>query len=189
MEKGIYKFQVKGFSEWGSNKDLNISGLMSGDKQIELSDQQQVNVISIRWDLQLVEDPRYDGSAGGRAQKRFWFTTYWASDEKIQASYDKSVARYLSENPTASEEDVAKYVRKWKPQVNLFEFLFACGLMEKKEGDQQVEYVPVGWEFGDIGQALTAAINTVVYGKIDKQTVGSTEYKDSLVHVSQVKEK
>jgi hypothetical protein len=61
--------------------------------------------------------------------------------------------------------------------------------MEKKEGDQQVEYVPVGWEFGDIGQALTAAINTVVYGKIDKQTVGSTEYKDSLVHVSQVKEK
>jgi len=185
MEKGIYKWQVKGYHEWGSNKDLNISGLMSGDKQIELADQENVNVISVRWSLQLVEDPRYDGTAGGRATKRFWFTTYWASEAKIQESYDKSVARYLGENPTAGEEDVAKYVRKWKPQTNLFEFLFACGLMEKKEGDQQVEYVPVGWEFGDIGQALTAAVNTVVYGKIDQQGT----YKDSLVHVSQVKEK
>jgi hypothetical protein len=176
MEKGFFKWQVKGFKEWGSNKDLN------GDKA-------QVNVLSIRWDLQCVEDPRYDGTTGGRPQKRFWFTTYWASDDKIDESYQKSVNRFLSENPTAGEDDVAKQVRKWKPQINLFEFLFACGLMEKKELDQQVEYVPVGWDISDVGQACTAAINTVVYGKIDKQKVGDREYPDSLVHVSQVKEK
>lgn len=186
MEKGFFKWQVKGFKEWGSNKDLNISGLMN---ELDENDKSNVSVISIRWDMQVVEDPRYDGSTGGRPQKRYWFTTYWASDAKIDESYQKSVNRYLEENPTAGEEDVAKHVRRWKPQINVFEFLFACGLMEKKELDQEVEYVPVGWEIDDIGQAVTAAINTVVYGKIDKQKIGSKEYPDSLVAVSQVKEK
>ena len=186
MEKGFFKWQVKGFNEWGSNKDLNISGLMEEHTE---ADKAEVSVLSIRWDLQCVEDSRYDGTTGGKAKKRFWFTTYWASDAKIDESYQKSVNKYLKENPTADQEDVEKSVRKWKPQTNLFDFLFACGLMEKKELDQQVELVPIGWELDNISEAVTAAINTVVYGKIDKQKIGDREYPDSLVQVSQVKEK
>lgn len=185
MEKGIYKWQVKEAKEYGSNKDLNIKGLM---EKMDLGDQKQVSVLSIRWLLQCVEDPRYDGSAG-KPQTRYWFTTYWASDEKIDGSYQNSVNRYLTENPTATEDDVKKYVRKWKPQINTFEMLHACGLMERREGDSQVEYVPIGWEFDKMGDAIIAALGTVVYGKIDKQTIGDREFKDSLVQVSQVKEK
>lgn len=186
MEKGFYKWQVKGFKEYGSNKGLNIKGLMG---EMSEADKAQVNVLSIRWDLECVEDPRYDGSTGGRSQKRYWFTTYWASEDKIDESYQNSTNKYLKENPTATEEDVAKNVRRWKPQINLFEFLFACGLMERQELDQEIEYLPQGWEFGQEHEACVSAINSIVYGKIDKQTIGDREFQDSLVSVSQVKEK
>jgi len=182
MEKGIFKWQVKEAKEYGSNKSLNIKGLT---EKMELADQKQVDVLLVRWKLQCVEDPRYDGTSGGKPQTRYWFTTYWASDEKIDAVYQASMAKYLTENPTATEEDVKRYVRKWKPQINTFEMLHACGLMERREEDSVVEYVPIGWELDKIGDAVIAALGTVVYGKIDQQG----EYKDSLVQVSQVKEK
>ena len=143
MESGIYKWQVKSVKEWGSNKDLNISGEM---EKLSQADQESVDVISLRWELQCVEDPRYDGSSGGKAQTRSWFTTYWASKEKIDASFQKSTNKYMEENPTATQDDVDRYVRRWKPQINTFEFLHSCHLMERKEDEdnQSVEFVPVG---------------------------------------------
>jgi len=186
MEKGIYKWQVKDVKEWGSNKDLNISGLV---EKMQLADQKEVNVLSLRWQLVCVEDPRYDGSSGTKPQTRYYFTTYWASPEKIDESYQNSVNKYVQENPTATQEDIDKYVRKWKPQINTFEFLHACGLMERQEEDQQVEFLPIGWEFDKMEDAVISALGSVVYGKIDSQTVGERTYKDALVQVSQVREK
>jgi len=173
MEPGIYKWQVKKMVEWGSNKDLNIKGDMSKMSQ---ADQDNVDVISLRWSLQVVEDPRYDGTSGGKPKVKDWFTTYWASQEKIEASYLKSTNKYLEDNPTATEDDVAQYVRRWKPQINTFEFLHACHLMERVEDEDNhtVEYIPVGWELTPDGlaEAVTAALGCIVYGTAASSNFG-----------------
>jgi hypothetical protein len=187
MEAGYFKFQVKEVAEWGTNKDLEIKGLM---EKLDAVDAENVNVISLRWNLQVVEDPRYDGTQG-KPQTRFWFTTYWASDEKIQASYDNSVAKYLEKNPTADEDEIAERVHKWKPQANLHEFLYYCDLMDLVEDEENnmVEYVPKGWTFGQEAEAVTAALNSIVYGKIGPREFAGKKYKDALIKVARVHEK
>lgn len=159
MEPGYYRSLINGFSEWGSNRDLNISGLLDKmPRELE----EKVTVVSIVWDVKIVEPP-YDGYS------RSMWTTYWASPEKLQDVYQNKVNKYLEKNPGASEEDIKDNVHPWRPQEATFEVLFACNLMAKDE-DSGI-YVPIGWELTEDGftEALQAAINTTVWGKYGKQ--------------------
>lgn len=176
MEMGLYKFQVKGFIEWGSNKDAGIKGAFEKLSEME---QEQVNVVSIVWTLACV-DPPYEGY-----ERRMW-TTYWASPEKLKEVYDKKVEGYLDKNPTADESDAQAAVEPWRPQEAAFDFLFACGLMVKD--DDREEYKPVGWELTEEGfnEACMVAVNQIVWGKIGPNYDGSRQ--DDLLSVSPVQE-
>ncbi len=156
MEIGIYKFLVKAFLEWGSNKDVKVKGAFEKLSKLE---QEQVNVMSIRWELECQDAP-YNG------WKKYLWTTYWASKEKLAQVLVNKHAGFEKKNPTATKDEIAKAVEPWRPQEALFDFFFACGLMVQDE--ERDQYKPVGWEMGPEGmeEAMIASVNSVVWGKI-----------------------
>ena len=172
MEVGLYKFQVKGHVEWGSNKDLNIKGAFDKLSQLE---QDQVNVMSIRWELECLDAP-YAGWT------RYFWTTYWASPEKLSEVLENKKAGFAKKNPTATDEEIEKAVEDWRPQEAIFEMLFACGLMV--QDDERQEYKPSGWELTEEGftEALISATNSVIWGKVGP--IEGTKITDGIVSVS-----
>jgi len=166
VEPGYYKLQVGEPKEWGSNKAMGISGVMDDLSQIE---QDQVTVISLMWPLKIVDDPRYDGTSGARPRELRYWTTYWADEDYINEKLEERIQRYLVENPTATEEEAKEMFSAWNPQTALWEFLWACGLMERQEEKESYEYVPLGWQMNPdgISEAINAAVNSIVYGKIE----------------------
>ena len=176
MEMGLYKFLVKSFIEWGSNKDLKIKGAFEKLSKLE---QEQVNVMSVRWELEGQDAP----SVG--FTKMMW-TTYWASDEKLAQVLENKKIGFGKKNPTATPEDIEKAVDDWRPQESLFDMLFACGLMVQDE--ERNQYKPVGWELTEegMGEAMMSAVNSVVWGKIGPSDDGKRQ--DDLLSVAPVLE-
>lgn len=180
VEAGWYKFQVAEPTEWSMKKPYN---------ELSKTEKKQVDVISIRWKLTCVEDPRYDGSAGRKAMFRNYWTPYWASDDKIETGRQDRIQKWLRENPTATQDEADEAVMPWKPQSQLYEFLFAAGVMERvEEGDEDFEYRPIGWDIDNPEEGILAAINSVVYGKIGESEFGGRTYQDSLLSVGPVRE-
>lgn len=176
MEVGLYKFQIKSTLEWGSNKEQKIKGAFAKLSPLE---QEQVNVMSIRWELECVDAP-YAGFT-----KMMW-TTYWASDEKLAQVLENKRVGFGKKNPTASPAEIEKAVEDWRPQESLFDMFFACGLMVQDE--ERNVYKPVGWEMNEagMGEAMIAAVNSIVWGKIGPSDDGKIE--DSLISVAPVLE-
>lgn len=176
MEMGIYKFQVKKFLEWGSNKDANIKGAFEKLSKLE---QDQVNVMSIAWELECLDTP-YNGYT-----KNLW-TTYWASDEKMADVLKNKIAGFLNKNPDATESEAENIVEPWRPQEAIFDFFFACGLMVKDE--ERKEYKPVGWKMDEEGfnEALVSCVNSVIWCKIGPNSDGSR--KDDILSVAPIHE-
>ncbi len=155
MEAGFYRFLVKDSLEWGSNKDAGVKGAYEKLSKLE---QEQVNVMSIRWTLSCLDAP-YEGF-----NRNLW-TTYWASKEKLAGVLDGKIKKYLKNNPTVEEEEAKKTVEPWRPQESLFDIFFACNLMVKDE--ERGLYKPLGWKFEDgTEEPRIACINTVIWGKI-----------------------
>lgn len=176
MEMGLYKFLVKGFIEWGSNKDLNVRGAF---EKLSALEKEQVNVMSIRWELECQDAP-YTGFT-----KMMW-TTYWASSEKLAQVLENKKIGFGKKNPTASKDDINKAVDDWRPQESLFDMFFACGLMVQDE--ERNVYKPVGWELTEdgMGEAMMSAVNSVVWGKIGPSDDKKRE--DDLLSVAPVLE-
>lgn len=176
MEQGIYKFLIKSSLEWGSNKDLNIKGAFEKLSPLE---QEQVNVMSVRWELECQDAP-FVGFT-----KMMW-TTYWASEEKLATVLQNKRAGFSKKNPTATPDEIEAAVDDWRPQESLFDMFFACGLMVQDE--ERDQYKPVGWELTEegMGEAMMAAINSVVWGKIGPSDDGKRE--DDLLSVAPVLE-
>lgn len=176
MEMGLYRFLVKGTLEWGSNKEQGVKGAF---EKLSPMEQDQVNVMSIRWELECQDAP-YVGFT-----KMMW-TTYWASDEKLAQVLQNKKAGFSRKNPTATEKDVDAAVEDWRPQESLFDMFFACGLMVQDE--ERDQYKPVGWEMTDagMGEAMMAAVNSVVWGKIGPSDDGKRQ--DDLLSVAPVNE-
>jgi len=176
MEMGLYKFLVKSFIEWGSNKDLKIKGAFEKLSKLE---QEQVNVMSVRWELECQDAPCVGFT------KMMW-TTYWASDEKLAQVLENKKIGFGKKNPTATPEDIEKAVDDWRPQESLFDMLFACGLMVQDE--ERNQYKPVGWELTEegMGEAMMSAVNSVVWGKIGPSDDGKRQ--DDLLSVAPVLE-
>lgn len=176
MEMGLYKFLVKSFLEWGSNKDVGVKGAFEKLSKLE---QEQVNVMSVRWELECQDAP-YVGFT-----KMTW-TTYWASKEKLADVLKNKKVGFAKKNPTASPEEIDDAVDDWRPQESLFEMFFACGLMTQDE--ERNQYKPVGWELTEegMGEAMMAAVNSVVWGKIGPSDDGKRE--DDLLSVTPVME-
>ena len=176
MEIGIYRFQVKSTLEWGSNKDLKIKGAFEKLSQLE---QEQVSVMSIRWELECQDAP-YAGFT-----KMYW-TTYWASVEKLAQVLQNKKVGFGKKNPTASPKEIDEAVSDWRPQESLFEMFYACGLMVQDE--ERNVFKPVGWEMTEAGmnEALIASINSVVWGKIGPSEDGKRQ--DDLLSLAPIKE-
>jgi hypothetical protein len=176
MEVGLYKFLIKSTLEWGSNKEQKIKGAFEKLSPLE---QEQVNVMSIRWELECQDAP-YNGFT-----KMMW-TTYWASDEKLALVLENKKAGFGKKNPTATETEIAAAVDDWRPQESLFDMFFACGLMVQDE--ERNVYKPIGWEMTEdgMGEAMMAAINSIVWGKIGPSDDG--KIPDSLQSVAPVLE-
>jgi len=176
MEMGLYKFLVKGFIEWGSNKDQGIKGAFEKLSSLE---REQVNVMSIRWELECQDAP-YAGFT-----KMMW-TTYWASNEKLAQVLANKKVGFGKKNPTATEAEIEAAVDDWRPQESLFDMLFACGLMVQDE--ERNQYKPVGWELTEdgMGEAMMSAVNSVVWGKIGPSDDKKRE--DDLLSVAPVLE-
>ena len=180
VEAGWYKFLVSDPTEWALKKPYN---------ELSKAEKKQVDVISVRWKLTCVEDPRYDGSSGRKAMFRNYWTPYWASDEKIETGRQDRIQKWLKENPVATQEDADDAVQPWKPQVQLYEFLFACGVMERvEEGEEDYEYRPLQWDIDKPEEGILAAINSVVYGKIGESEFAGRTFADSLLSVGPVRE-
>jgi hypothetical protein len=176
MEMGLYKFLVKGFIEWGSNKDQGIKGAFD---KLSALEKEQVNVMSVRWELECQDAPFVGFS------KMLW-TTYWASNEKLAEVLENKKIGFAKKNPTATPAEIEKAVDDWRPQESLFDMLFACGLMVQDE--ERNQYKPVGWELTEdgMGEAMMSAVNSVVWGKIGPSDDGKRE--DDLLSVAPVHE-
>jgi hypothetical protein len=114
------------------------------------------------------------------------WTTYWASDEKLADVLANKKAGFMKSNPTATEDEADAAVEPWRPQESLFDFFFACGLMVQDE--ERDQFKPVGWELtpDGMGEAMMAAVNSVVWGKIGPSE--GTNRLDDLLSVAPVKE-
>jgi hypothetical protein len=176
MEMGLYKFQVKSTLEWGSCKAQRVKGAFEKLSELE---QKQVDVMSIRWELECLDAP-YAGYT-----KMMW-TTYWASKEKLAQVLENKKIGFGKKNPTATPTEINAAVDNWRPQESLFDMLFACGLMVQDE--ERNQYKPVGWEMTEDGQgeAMMAAVNSVVWGKIGPSDDGKRQ--DDLLSVTPVLE-
>lgn len=180
MEAAWYKWQISDPTEWAMKKPFN---------ELSKAEKKAVDVISIRWLLTCVEDPRYDGSSGRKAVTRNYWTPYWASDEKIETGRQDRIQNWLKENPTASQDEAEEAVQPWKPQTQLYEFLYACGVMERIEDDEEeFEYRPIGWDIDNPEEGILAAIGSVVYGKIGESEYEGRTFRDSLLSVGPVRE-
>jgi len=179
MEAAWYKWQVTDPQEWALKKLYN---------ELSKAEKKTVEVISIRWRLTCVEDPRYDGSSGRKATFRYYWTPYWASDVKIETGVQDRIQRWLKENPTATQDEADEAVQPWKPQTQLYEFLYSCGVMERIEEGDDFEYRPLQWDIDKPEEGILAAVNSVVYGKIGESEYDGRKFEDSLLAVGPVRE-
>ena len=150
----MYKFQVVAWNEHPVDDEARLTA----------------DTLSIAWNIKVVESAEYEG------RKKKYFTTYWASEAKIQRSYENALAKFIQDNPGASMEDAQKAREPWRPQEALYAFLHSVGLMDIVDD----KYVPLGWELSDPVPALNAAIGRTFIGKVGPDRDDPTKYPDNV---------